>query len=50
MEIADTIAQALGYQGEHFRVFDGADAKALDAAVWSWPAALAVRVAGDVRA
>ena len=43
MRIADTIAQALGYQGEHFRVFDGADAAALDAALWSWPAALAVR-------
>ena len=37
MRIADTIAQALGYQGEHFRVVDGADPKALDAALWSWP-------------
>ncbi len=45
MKIADTIAQALGYQGRHFRVFDGADLQALDAALWSWPAALAVRVA-----
>jgi ferredoxin len=45
MRIADTIAQALGYQGQHFRVFDGADAMALDAALWSWPAALAVRAA-----
>jgi ferredoxin len=44
MRIADTIAQALGYQGEHFRVFDGAEAKAFDAALWSWPAALPVRV------
>ena len=26
MRIADTIAQALGYQGAHLRVFDGADA------------------------
>ena len=43
MQYADTIAQALGYQGAHLRVFDGADAKALDAALWSWPAALAVR-------
>jgi ferredoxin len=43
MAIADTIAQSLGYQGQHFRVFDGADAKALDAAAWSWPAALCVR-------
>ena len=43
MRYADTIAQALGYQGTHLRVFDGAEAKALDAALWSWPAALAVR-------
>ena len=43
MGYADTIAQALGYQGAHFRVFDGEDARALDAALWSWPAALAVR-------
>jgi ferredoxin len=45
MAIADTIAQALGYQGEHFRVFDGADVTALDAALWSWKPALPVRVA-----
>jgi len=44
MQIADTIAQALGYQGEHFRVFDGADLGTLDAALWSWPRALGVRV------
>ena len=29
MAIADRIAQGLGYQGEHFRVFDGEDAAAL---------------------
>ncbi|MEP7181216.1 MAG: 4Fe-4S binding protein [Betaproteobacteria bacterium] len=45
MRIADAIAQALGYQGAHFRVFDGADAGALETALWSWPAALAVRAA-----
>ena len=45
MAIADAIAQSLGYQGDHFRVFDAVDAKALDAALWSWPAALGVRVA-----
>jgi ferredoxin len=45
MRIADAIAQALGYQGQHFRVFDGADPVALDAALWSWPAALSVRAA-----
>jgi len=43
MRIADAIAQALGYQGSHFRVFEGADTKAFDAALWSWPPALAVR-------
>ena len=45
MAIADAIAQALGFQGEHFRVFDGADVSALDAALGSWKPALAVRVA-----
>ena len=49
MRFAETIAQALGYQGEHFRTFAATDAKALDAALWSWPAALSVRVAGDLR-
>jgi hypothetical protein len=34
MRYADTIAQALGYQGAHLRVFDGEDAGALDAALW----------------
>ncbi|MEP6657191.1 MAG: 4Fe-4S binding protein, partial [Betaproteobacteria bacterium] len=43
MGIADAIAQGLGYQGEHFRVFDATDHRALDEALWSWPAALAVR-------
>jgi len=45
MQIADTIAQSLGYQGEHFRLLDGTDAKALEAALWSWQAALSVRAA-----
>jgi heterodisulfide reductase subunit A-like polyferredoxin len=45
MKIADTIAQALGYQGEHFRLFDAADAIAFEAALWSWQAALCVRTA-----
>ena len=47
MRIAEAIAQALGYQGEHFRVFDAADTAALDAAIGSWPAALAVRAAAS---
>jgi ferredoxin len=45
MRIADAIAQSLGYQGQHFRVFDGADASTLETEMWSWPAALAVRSA-----
>jgi ferredoxin len=43
MSIAETIVQALGYQGEHFRVFDGADPAAMEVALWSQPAALGVR-------
>jgi ferredoxin len=45
MRIADTIAQALGYQGEHFRLFDGTDPSTFEDAIWSWPAALGVRAA-----
>jgi ferredoxin len=45
MGVADAIAQGLGYQGEHFRLLDGADAIAFAAALRDWPAALAVRVA-----
>jgi ferredoxin len=45
MELGDVIAGALGYQGEHFHLFDGTDTKAFEAALWSWPAALAVRSA-----
>ena len=44
MGFADTIAQALGYQGAHCRVFDAADIPALETALWSWHAALTVRV------
>ncbi|HET7032761.1 MAG TPA: 4Fe-4S binding protein, partial [Casimicrobiaceae bacterium] len=45
MEVAETIAQGLGYQGQHFLLFDGTDTKALETALWSWQAALAVRSA-----
>jgi ferredoxin len=45
MGFADGIAEALGYQGAHFRVFDGSDRPALETALWTWPAALAVLVA-----
>jgi ferredoxin len=42
MRIGDTIAQALGYQGEHFRVANGDDLDALDRVLWS-PPSLGVR-------
>ncbi len=45
MRIADTIANALGYQGEHFRVVEGADVARFESGVWQWPPALAVRMA-----
>ena len=44
MRVADAIAQGLGYQGEHFRLLDGADAVAFAAALRDGPPALAVRV------
>ena len=44
MGFADTIVAGAGLPGQALPVFDGADPAALDAALWSWPAALAVRV------
>jgi ferredoxin len=44
MGFADTIAQALGYQGEHFRVLDGSATRTLEAELWTLQRALAVRV------
>jgi ferredoxin len=44
MRIAEGIVDALGYQGEHFRLVDGADVAALERALWDWPVALGVRV------
>jgi len=44
MRIGDTIANALGYQGEHFRLVEG-DTEALEHALWEWPTALAPRIA-----
>ena len=43
MEIADAIAQALGYQGRHFRIFDAGTDGDLGAELAAWPAALGVR-------
>ncbi len=50
MRLGDTIAQALGYQGDHFRLVDGRDGAALDHALWDVPAALAPRVPATFRA
>jgi ferredoxin len=44
MAVADAIAQGLGYQGAHFRLLDGTDARAVDAALWNTPPSLGVRV------
>ena len=45
MRVGDAIANALGYQGEHFRLVDGADRVALEARLWQWPVALPPRIA-----
>jgi ferredoxin len=42
MTIAETIVQALGYEGPHLRLFEAADAAQLDRALWDWPAPRAV--------
>jgi ferredoxin len=44
MQLGDVIAQALGYQGRHFRVVNGDDPAALDAALWNERAPLGVRM------
>jgi ferredoxin len=44
MRIGDHIANALGYQGEHFRLVDGADRGVLERSLWDWPVALPPRV------
>ncbi len=43
MRVGAAIAQALGYQGEHFLLFDATDARTLDDALWSSRPALPVR-------
>ena len=45
MQLGETIVNALGYQGEHFRIIDGADLAGFDTALRQWPAALTARVA-----
>jgi ferredoxin len=44
MAIAETILQALGYQGRHFALVDTRDEAALETALWSLERALGVRV------
>ncbi len=44
MAFAQTIAAALGYQGEHFGVIDGSATPLLEAALWKRQKALAVRI------
>jgi len=44
MKLGDAIANALGYQGEHFRIVDGADHAQFGSDVWQWPVALTARV------
>ncbi len=45
MKLGDTIANALGYQGEHFRQIDGRDVAAFERALWDAPPALGPRAA-----
>jgi ferredoxin len=49
MSIAQTVANAQGYQGEHFRLVQ-AGVGDFSAAVWEWPVALAPRVAATFAA
>jgi ferredoxin len=49
MSIAQTIASAQGYQGEHFRLID-ASAGDVSAALWDWHPALAPRIAATFAA
>ena len=50
MRLGDTIANALGYQGEHFRLVDDAPIAATETALWDWPLALPPRVAATFAA
>jgi ferredoxin len=43
MDVADRIAQALGYQGKHAHLIRASDAAALEASVWALATALGVR-------
>lgn len=45
MRLGDAVANALGYQGEHFRIVDAVDAAEAEATLWSAVPALGVRAA-----
>ncbi len=45
MRLGDAVANALGYQGEHFRLVDAVDAAEAEATLWSAVPALGVRAA-----
>jgi ferredoxin len=49
MGFAQTIVEALGYQGEHFHLLRTADAPALEAAIWALEPALPVRAPASFR-
>ncbi len=50
MKLGDAVANALGYQGEHFRIVDGEEPMAAEAALWSAAPALGVRAAATFAA
>jgi ferredoxin len=50
MRLGNTIAEALGYQGEHFRIVEAADPMAAERELWSATPALAVRAAATFAA
>jgi ferredoxin len=49
MEVGEIIADALGYQGTHYRLVD-ADPARFEDALWNWPPALAPRIAATFAA
>ena len=44
MHVADRIANAFGYQGEHFKLVEATEIAAFETALWNWPVALPPRV------
>jgi ferredoxin len=50
MRLGNTVAEALGYQGEHFRVVDAADPMLAERTLWSTAPALAVRASATFAA